>query len=534
MSRRQAEGLIGDWVGVIDAAGQARFAKISWHDEEGLSASLDLPGELTFRQPLRDIDLRADRLRFAWLGGRGSRMFDGRVADGRIEGAVQDGDLRGSLRLSRSIPLAPERAASYVGTYQPDAAEPVMLGLRGDAPNKSLFYARGDHLIPLYPIAPTMLLSELCETITAVADTAGGITGLRWQGETGTEIFMRKATLYAEEEVAFHNAEVLLAGTLFTPSASASGRHPGVVLMHGSMPNERDFYRIYADHFARRGIVVLTYDKRGFGASTGDRRSTIADRAEDALRGLRFLQTRPAVDARRVGLWGFSNATWSLPMAAAGTQDVAFLVATGAAGVPMAQAEVHRRTFELREWGLPEQTLQDVGRAWTMFFEYIADGRWDAGSDAEWDTLVERLKHDDGLQRVALHGYADADPSLAPIPPLISLDQLKPLARVEPDLVYDPVGDYARVICPVLFIVGAHDGNLPATEGAARVAEALERGGNRDCTITVVPDAAHSLNVDYLNITGMSTEEASTGLHCFRFVPGYLDMMSEWMLHQAR
>ncbi len=63
MSRRQAEGLIGDWVGVIDAAGQARFAKISWHDEEGLSGSLDLPGELTFRQPLRDIDLRRQLLR---------------------------------------------------------------------------------------------------------------------------------------------------------------------------------------------------------------------------------------------------------------------------------------------------------------------------------------------------------------------------------------------------------------------------------------------------------------------------------------
>jgi dienelactone hydrolase len=532
MTSGVTNAIVGDWAGVIELAGEAIFAKVAWRAGDPPSGSLDLPGELTFRRPVVDVRVDGDRLRFASPTEGAPLVFDCRGTDGRIKGTVRRDELQGSFRLSPLAPLTPARAAGCVGTYRLDPVDVVLVGLRGDGQDKAPFYARGDRLVPLYPLSPTTLLSDLAETLTFVGNEAGMITGARWRQHDRADVFASRVDLYREEAVRFHNGEVALAGTLLTPFGR--GPHPAVVIMHGSIPSERDFYRVYADHFTRRGIAALIYDKRGFGASGGNARSTIAERAEDALSGLRYVQGRPEIDPRKVGLWGFSNSTWSLPVAAVRSTDVAFLVATGAAGVSMAQAEIHRRTWELREWGVAEDTLVGVARAWGILFEYGTTGRWDGGWDEEWGVLVERLQRDETLRAIPLADYVRANPLLAPIPPLVSVQELQAMpGGSAPDMSHDPSTDYERVACPVLFLVGAQDANVPAGEGASRVAAALGRGGNRDYTVKVVPNAAHALNVPYSRVGGMSTEEAGMRLHNFRFVPGILALMSDWILERV-
>jgi hypothetical protein len=95
---------------------------------------------------------------------------------------------------------------------------------------------------------------------------------------------------------------------------------------------------------------------------------------------------------------------------------------------------------------------------------------------------------------------------------------------------FDPVTAYERVTCPVLFIVGENDENLPAQEGAARVADALQRAGNPDYTVRVLPGVSHMLNLSPAKIKGMASTEASGKLHGFRFSPGYLGLVSNWIL----
>lgn len=82
---------------------------------------------------------------------------------------------------------------------------------------------------------------------------------------------------YKAEEVTFKNAvdDLTLAGTLTIPETE--GRHPAVILISGSGPQDRDEtlmghkpFLVLADYLSRRGIAVLRYDDRGTGASTGD------------------------------------------------------------------------------------------------------------------------------------------------------------------------------------------------------------------------------------------------------------------------
>src|SRR5215472_16112206 len=92
-----------------------------------------------------------------------------------------------------------------------------------------------------------------------------------------------------ELAVTFRSGDVTLAGTLFAPDVD--GRHPGVVLFHGSGPQSRDSFT--GRWFAEHGVAALAYDKRGVGESSGDFRAVpFTDLVDDGLAGLTFLKAR--------------------------------------------------------------------------------------------------------------------------------------------------------------------------------------------------------------------------------------------------
>ncbi len=124
-------------------------------------------------------------------------------------------------------------------------------------------------------------------------------------------------------------------GGLAKATAAARERYPGAVLVHGSG-------RVTGDELLERagrrltamGFAVLAYDKRGVGGSTGEYTSIgpgNSDRmfdllAEDALAGIAALKARRDIDPSRVGLVGFSQAGWIMPLAASRSRDVSFVV----------------------------------------------------------------------------------------------------------------------------------------------------------------------------------------------------------------
>ena len=71
-----------------------------------------------------------------------------------------------------------------------------------------------------------------------------------------------------QEDVRFANGPIRLAGTLISPNRG--GRHPAIVLVHGSGPQTRWWMVPFARFLVRHGIALLGYDKRGTGESTGD------------------------------------------------------------------------------------------------------------------------------------------------------------------------------------------------------------------------------------------------------------------------
>jgi uncharacterized protein len=101
---------------------------------------------------------------------------------------------------------------------------------------------------------------------------------------------------------------VTLRGWLFVPDGPAP--HPAITMAHGFAGVKEHGLERFARAFTDAGFVVLVHDHRSFGASDGAPRFDVDPWVQiaDWRRAISFLESRPAVDADRIGLWGTSYA----------------------------------------------------------------------------------------------------------------------------------------------------------------------------------------------------------------------------------
>jgi uncharacterized protein len=118
---------------------------------------------------------------------------------------------------------------------------------------------------------------------------------------------------FEEEEVVVGEDPWQLPGTLTVPAGG--GRHPVVVLVHGSGPHDRDetvggvrVFRDLAWGLATQGIAVLRYEKRTrvHGARMGADVTVDAEVIDDALAALELVRAHGSIDPEKVYVAGHS------------------------------------------------------------------------------------------------------------------------------------------------------------------------------------------------------------------------------------
>jgi dienelactone hydrolase len=141
---------------------------------------------------------------------------------------------------------------------------------------------------------------------------------------------------YRERDVTVESGEWKLPGTLTMPRGS--GPFPGVVLVHGSGPNDRDEaigpnkpFRDLAWGLAAKGIAVLRYDKRTrvYGAQLAKAKDTLTlkeETVDDALAAAALLRKQPGVAAKKVFVLGHSLGAVAGPQIGARDPELAGLI----------------------------------------------------------------------------------------------------------------------------------------------------------------------------------------------------------------
>ena len=325
---------------------------------------------------------------------------------------------------------------------------------------------------------------------------------LVWEAEGQPARVASRVEDHYVEEVSFSNRGARLAGALLVPRGS--GPHPAVVLLHGSGPQNRNGTLPFARFLLRHGIAILTFDKRGVGASQGDwRRASFETLAEDALAAVALLKTRRDIDAKRIGLFGVSQGGWIGPLAASRSRDVALVVSVSGPGVTPAEQTLDLSEAELRMSGVPDAEVQEALGLMRLAFRYGQTG-------AGWDEYAAALAR-------------SRDRSWLPYMPLLSTDP-KDIQWEQQRLFfgYDPAAALAALRCPVLAIFGGKDSGIPVEKNRNRWQEALTLGGHRKHTLVVIPGADHMM---FEAKTGSLFELPSLD----RFAPEYRPLLIDWL-----
>jgi pimeloyl-ACP methyl ester carboxylesterase len=332
-------------------------------------------------------------------------------------------------------------------------------------------------------------------------DSSGRIAALAWEREGGPARVATRVDIERHEDVRFSNADVQLAGTLILPNRP--GRHPAIVLVHGSGAADRHYVLPFARFLVRHGIAVLGYDKRGVGESTGDwNAATFEELAGDVIAAVNSLKNRAEIDPAQIGLLGISQAGWVMPIAAVRQNDIAFLISISGAGVSAAETTIDQARNEMTAAGMATPAATQIVELMRLQYAFAKTGQgWDAYAAAR--------------QRLAAR--MGSPPETFPATP--NHPYWQTIRRL---YFYDPGPTLRQLRTPTLAVFGELDNNIIADKNSAAWEAALKAGGHRDYTLRIIPGANH-LHLEAR--TGSNREMATLQ----RFVPEYFATVREWL-----
>lgn len=301
------------------------------------------------------------------------------------------------------------------------------------------------------------------------------------EGEPDGFFFYRRVknapASFEEREIIFNNGPLNLAGSLLLPPLPKKDPKPvpAVVFIQGSGAEGRWASRFLATQLVARGIAAFIYDKRGVGRSQGDWHSASPDDlAQDAVAAIARVRAEPRIDAKRVGIHGHSQGGTLAPMIAAQSPDVAFIVASAAAALPMDSVEL----FSLLNYVYPRaKTAQDSADALDYVTELVAMAYRGRASSTRFDSLV--------------CDFNGRPWYFAPPPPE---DSYWTFSRMFAQ--YKPLDWWAKVRVPVLLLYGTEDSRVPARASSARIWATLERAAPQvSITVHMVQGADHTFRL---------------------------------------
>jgi len=311
---------------------------------------------------------------------------------------------------------------------------------------------------------------------------------------------------------------VTLAGTLVIPAHKMGVRVPGVVIVAGSGPVDRNgnegasfmtnLYSQIADLLAKEGIASLRYDKRGVGASTpiphvqNPSQPTPAEikalqdffawdnYVGDARATLSELQRQPEIDPARTALIGHSEGSIIAGviggMSSGMAHPPAALVLISAPGRPI-------------DVILREQIAHQLEQQPSIPEAFVL---------SKYDEIIASLRQTGQPSAAA---FADLKAN-SQVPPQLTqnLEVLFQPAYDElwqGELQVDPAASVKRYTGPVLVLQGAKDVQVFANEDTPLLDAALKSRTPDDHEVVIVPNASHNMKF----VSNPATDAGITG-----------------------
>ena len=520
-AQQSTTSLTGEWVGNTESPPSASLPK--GRSELVRFSLTEDAGEIrigTFKQKLTLVQREGSHVRLELSSLK--LVMTGTIAGDEIKGDAEVPGTKASFHLVRTVKVAPEILASYVGVYRFRNGDYFVIDRFADTPD-TLFVTdvKSGEARAMFPRSETQftggpflyVAAPTRKTITfrdAGADVVDPDTPGRASGAFATRIPIH------QEEVTFKNGDVTLAGTLITPPSK--GKHPALVFTHGGGAQLREVMWGLGYLYAARGFVVLSYDKRGVGKSTGNwRAASFEDLADDAVAAAKFLQSRTDVNPKQIGFWGLSQGGWIAPLAASRFPDAAFAIALSGGGLSPAETELFDSEYELTQAGY---TASEVNAALT--FQRLKNQIITSpDSNDKWDEYTKlRLTAKD--QKWFRH------PGIDIFGPEKRDDGF--WAYMRKFYFYDPAPTLRASKAPLLAIFGELDTPEGVKANVRAIKQTMDQAGRKDYIVKVYPNGRH-------NLMEVPPDNPKEYMRLKRFPPGFFETMVDWttiQLHRRR
>lgn len=288
------------------------------------------------------------------------------------------------------------------------------------------------------------------------------------------------------------------------PGASSK---PLIVLIPGWDDETRDF-GFLIPYFLAHGMVVLTYDQRGAGLSSGSWQFAGPDaKADDVVATLRSLAGDRSIDFHRIGLWGVSYGGFVAPVVAQ-RYPLAFMILLSAWSGPIPDQELYlvRQQLERGHRFSPQQIAAALAFVRRMHNCLATNcGRQQVAEDVRWAKTQP--------------WFSVTGISPVPLPESV-------LAGLRASTVYDPTPVLERTTIPTLALFGSLDRNVNARTSERSFRADFAKSGMKDVTFRMFPGADHHLE---LSRTGYDGDE----IQPTRYPSGYPEIMIQWLREQG-
>lgn len=278
--------------------------------------------------------------------------FSGEFDGAKIVGQIEHNGQTDAFILLLLFSEPNESLNGLLGTYQFDSGESLLINLAPEYSNSGLYFFGQGLMVThfgtgairaLYPIASDTFLvgsgramgypfqeqitfHRQEEATNLIWQTRDTVTGELGEPEQATRLSLQPEVVHFDSEDGTN-----LTGHLSLPATP--GPYPAIMMLHGSEPGTKDNFgnQQMSAFMASHGIAILTYDKRGAGESEGTYVESASEgnlslTAQDAIAGVEYLRSRPEINGAQIGLAGFSQAGWVIPLAASQSEDISYFI----------------------------------------------------------------------------------------------------------------------------------------------------------------------------------------------------------------
>jgi len=317
---------------------------------------------------------------------------------------------------------------------------------------------------------------------------------------------------YKEQSLDFVSANKRLSGFLMLPNKGEKP-FPLLVFVHGDGATPYDAFGYYPylwRHLAERGIASFSWHKAGVKSSEGSwLKQSMHDRADEVIAAIDMLKQRDDIAHNKIGLIGFSQGGWVLPLVAKKSAYPDYMVIVSGAINWLDQGDYLTKKRLQRE-GFSSAQIQQALRCNQLGLQVLQPTT----------SYAEYLHYENTLSPQECKPFATSPMSKARF------------EFVKLNVNSDAREGLATIQIPTLAVFGDKDINVDFTESIGEYQRIFKASGNIDLTTKVFPNAQHSLFKNkYIdaNTSGVSSVIKMEVLGEKIFTEGYLNFVTNWV-----